>query len=193
MLTARECMMRDIANLFEHPNSEENQKKLKNIVRGYRVQIKPDAQNMSQMSARGQLIDSVMVLWDNPDSESRSRQLVGLMRIYRMQVKQNKSRKVAVDPIVAVQPVQGYQRQKRTKSNPTPVAGGPKRNQTKRGECPKCHSPGVVLAPGVSGEEFMACIYCGFQMFEKRKPGGGLEFDAASELFGRTFDENDRA
>ena len=193
MPTARECMLSDIEALLSCPESTELREKLENIVREYRVQMKPEAQNFGQVSARAHLIDSVLSLWRKSEKEKRSAELQGLMGIYRMQVKQSRSRKAVVDPIVAVQAVVGQQPQNRAKPQPVPVAGGPRRNSKQRGECPKCHSPGVVLAPELSGEPFMACIYCGFQVFEKRKAGGKLEFDAASELFGRTFDDNDRA
>ena len=193
MLTARERMLRDIKGLLSRSKCDKNLDQLKNIVQGYRVQIKPDAQNEARLSARAHLIDSIQTVWHDSEPETRSRKLEGLMGKYRMQVKQSRSRKAIVDPIVAVVPVEGHQGKRKAKASVTPVAGGPKRNQTKRGECPKCHSPGVVAAPELSGESFLACIYCGFQMFEKRRAGGELEYDAASELFGRTFDENDRA
>ena len=45
------------------------------------------------------------------------------------------------------------------------VAGGPRLRKKARGECPKCHSMGVVLARSYSGDEYYSCIYCGWQAF----------------------------
>ena len=47
-----------------------------------------------------------------------------------------------------------------------PVAGGPRRRQKARGECPKCKSHGVVLARSYSGDEYYSCIYCGWQAYK---------------------------
>jgi hypothetical protein len=47
-----------------------------------------------------------------------------------------------------------------------PVAGGPRARKKARGECPKCHSMGVVLARSYSGDEYYSCIYCGWQAYK---------------------------
>lgn len=47
-----------------------------------------------------------------------------------------------------------------------PVGGGPRRKGRSRGECPKCHSLGVVLARSYAGDEYYSCIYCGFQAYK---------------------------
>ena len=47
-----------------------------------------------------------------------------------------------------------------------PVAGGPRKRGRTRGECPKCHSMGVVLARSYSGDEYFSCIYCGWQAYK---------------------------
>lgn len=47
-----------------------------------------------------------------------------------------------------------------------PVGGGPRRKGRSRGECPKCHSMGVVLARSYAGDEYYSCIYCGWQAYK---------------------------
>jgi hypothetical protein len=46
------------------------------------------------------------------------------------------------------------------------VHGGPRARRKQRGECPKCHSLGVVLARSYSGDDYYSCIYCGWQTFK---------------------------
>jgi len=48
-----------------------------------------------------------------------------------------------------------------------------------------------VLAHESSGEDHFSCIYCGFQMFQSRKQGGGLGLSVAAQLLGRKFNESD--
>jgi hypothetical protein len=67
-----------------------------------------------------------------------------------------------------------------------PVAGGPRRRQKARGECPKCKSLGVVLARSYSGDEYYSCIYCGWQAY---KPADDDDPNAslAVRLLGQTL------
>jgi hypothetical protein len=72
-----------------------------------------------------------------------------------------------------------------------PVAGGPRKRGRTRGECPKCHSMGVVLARSYSGDEYFSCIYCGWQAYkptEEDDPNASL----AVRLLGQTAPENPR-
>ena len=67
-----------------------------------------------------------------------------------------------------------------------PVAGGPRRRQKVRGECPKCKSHGVVLARSYSGDEYYSCIYCGWQAYkptDEDDPNASL----AIRLLGQTL------
>jgi len=67
-----------------------------------------------------------------------------------------------------------------------PVAGGPRRRQKARGECPKCKSHGVVLARSYSGDEYYSCIYCGWQAYkptDEDDPNASL----AIRLLGQTL------
>ncbi len=67
-----------------------------------------------------------------------------------------------------------------------PVAGGPRRRQKARGECPKCKSLGVVLARSYSGDEYYSCIYCGWQAYkptDEDDPNASL----AIRLLGQTL------
>ncbi|MBI1947733.1 MAG: hypothetical protein HYS27_18740 [Deltaproteobacteria bacterium] len=67
-----------------------------------------------------------------------------------------------------------------------PVAGGPRKRGRTRGECPKCHSMGVVLARSYAGDEYFSCIYCGWQAFkptDEDDPNASL----AVRLLGQTL------
>lgn len=66
-----------------------------------------------------------------------------------------------------------------------PVGGGPRRKGRSRGECPKCHSMGVVLARSYAGDEYYSCIYCGWQAF---KPAD--ENDPTASLAGRLLGQS---
>ncbi len=72
-----------------------------------------------------------------------------------------------------------------------PVAGGPRKRGKSRGECPKCHSLGVVLARSYSGDEYFSCIYCGWQAYkpvDEDDPNASL----AVRLLGQTLPETSR-
>ncbi len=72
-----------------------------------------------------------------------------------------------------------------------PVAGGPRKRGRTRGECPKCHSMGVVLARSYSGDEYFSCIYCGWQAYkptEEDDPNASL----AVRLLGQSPSETPR-
>lgn len=72
-----------------------------------------------------------------------------------------------------------------------PVAGGPRKRGRSRGECPKCHSMGVVLARSYSGDEYFSCIYCGWQAYkptDEDDPNASL----AVRLLGQTPSESSR-
>lgn len=72
-----------------------------------------------------------------------------------------------------------------------PVAGGPRKRGRTRGECPKCHSMGVVLARSYSGDEYFSCIYCGWQAYkptEEDDPNASL----AVRLLGQSPPETPR-
>ncbi|MBI5496598.1 MAG: hypothetical protein HY904_16375 [Deltaproteobacteria bacterium] len=48
----------------------------------------------------------------------------------------------------------------------TPLFPGTPTGPSRRSECPKCKSRGVVLARSYTQEEFFSCIYCGWQAFK---------------------------
>ena len=79
----------------------------------------------------------------------------------------------------------------RGRSSAEPVAGGPRKRGRTRGECPKCHSMGVVLARSYSGDEYFSCIYCGWQAYkpaEEDDPNASL----AVRLLGQSPTETSR-
>lgn len=60
----------------------------------------------------------------------------------------------------------GHPSEERPRRIVEPVGGGPRRKGRSRGECPKCHSMGVVLARSYAGDEYYSCIYCGWQAYK---------------------------
>ena len=48
----------------------------------------------------------------------------------------------------------------------TPLFPGTPTGPSRRSECPKCKSRGVVLARAYTHEEYYSCIYCGWQAFK---------------------------
>ena len=48
----------------------------------------------------------------------------------------------------------------------TPLFPGTPTGPSRRSECPKCKSRGVVLARSYTQEEYFSCIYCGWQAFK---------------------------
>jgi hypothetical protein len=71
-----------------------------------------------------------------------------------------------------------------------PLAGGPQKRSMNRGQCPKCHSMGVVLARSYANDEYFSCIYCGFQAF-RASIDAELDLPLAAELLSRQFDDQD--
>lgn len=82
----------------------------------------------------------------------------------------------------------GHERAARPRRIVEPVGGGPRRKGRSRGECPKCHSMGVVLARSYAGDEYYSCIYCGWQAFkpaDENDPSASL----AVKLLGQSAPE----
>lgn len=70
------------------------------------------------------------------------------------------------EPEVAAEAPGNGHREDRPRRTVEPVGGGPRRKGRTRGECPKCHSMGVVLARSYAGDEYYSCIYCGWQAYK---------------------------
>lgn len=68
--------------------------------------------------------------------------------------------------VPAEAPSNGHTTEERPRRTVEPVGGGPRRKGRSRGECPKCHSMGVVLARSYAGDEYYSCIYCGWQAYK---------------------------
>lgn len=82
-------------------------------------------------------------------------------------------------------------RSRPVRASAEPVAGGPRKRGKTRGECPKCHSMGVVLAHSYSGDEYFSCIYCGWQAYkpvDEDDPNASL----AVRLLGQGSNESSR-
>lgn len=91
--------------------------------------------------------------------------------------------------LAASEPPSPSLRARPSRATAEPVAGGPRKRGRSRGECPKCHSMGVVLARSYSGDEYFSCIYCGWQAY---KPADENDANAslAVKLLGQTPSES---
>lgn len=189
MSTARENLIQEVMKIPQEPMTVSSTVRLKNIINRYRVQLKPWAQSLPGISAREKLLSVLTNLCSQETAQFN--QFKDAVKAFRMQTKPLKRRVSPVEPVVSSTQSRGRSNGDQVSSKISePIAGGPQRGKKSRGECPKCHSMGVVLSQELTDAHY-ACIYCGFQVFQKRAQGGDLALSIATELFGRTFDEND--
>jgi hypothetical protein len=182
LATAREMLYDEIVALTAAPPNDGSADEIRSIMTRYRVQTKPGINIPDGVTARDALGDRLMQLWrDNPaDLQAK----VGTMiDEFRMQVKRKgaSSGKKKAPPKPAAARAKPAPKaaaaapdaapdadEAPTPAGPrgmAPVAGGPRKKGKTRGECPKCHSMGVVLAPSYAGDEYYSCIYCGWQAY----------------------------
>ena len=184
MATARDLLLVELLKLFNTAYTERSEQTLVKSLERFRVQAK-SASASTHGTARELLIHDLKTLWlERPKADLADSILLVLSR-YRMQLK----------PLEAKQGAKSRSKMLSQMSangvTGEPVAGGPQRRQRIRGECPKCHSMGVVLARSYSGDEYCSCIYCGYQTY---RAAMDLEFDLpmAAELLNRRFDEKEQ-
>ncbi len=63
------------------------------------------------------------------------------------------------------------QKKEETHTQPQPLAGGPRSAKSERGECPKCKSKGVTRSSAYGADDYLSCVYCGWQGFLPKSEG----------------------
>jgi hypothetical protein len=183
MATARDTLLAELLKLFKMAFSDRADDHIASLLERFRIQSKsgPDS---SKGTARELLSAQLLNLWKAQPGDL-GKAILEAINQYRMQLKQTEKKKTG-----AKERVKAVSKKSEVKQISEPLAGGPQKRQRVRGECPKCHSMGVVLARSYNGDEYFSCIYCGYQTY---RAGMELEFDMplAAELLNRRFDEKD--
>ena len=189
---------------------------MRRIMARYRVQTKPGIDIPAGTTARDALGDRLLGLWRQAGTTDVSQTVGTTIDEFRMQMKgaggtssPPKPARAASRPTAprSERADRADAKQVRTTalgpSDPPPpraslrspraiaepVAGGPRKRGKSRGECPKCHSMGVVLARSYSGDEYFSCIYCGWQAYkpvDEDDPNASL----AVRLLGQSIPES---
>lgn len=214
MATAREKLYDEVVALIASPAGDDAEATIKKIMTRYRVQTKPGVNIGAGNTARDALGDRLLELWRTNPPDAKS-QIGSTIDEFRMQVKQRASagaKPKRPAPAAEVKPPPPRPAAPAPKAHPEPAAearrdneddlpapsqrrrvvepvgGGPRRRGKSRGECPKCHSMGVVLARSYAGDEYYSCIYCGWQAYkpaDENDPTASL----AVRLLGQTVGE----
>lgn len=187
MATARDTLLADLVKLFKSGYSDRAESGVGALLDRFRIQAKsgPDAK---RGTARELLSAELLNLWKTQSLADLTKPILAAVSQYRMQLKQAGAEKKTN----AKEKIKLASKGLVSKRVEQPLAGGPQKRQRVRGECPKCHSMGVVLARSYNGDEYFSCIYCGYQTY---RAAMDLEFDLplAAELLNRRFDEKDQA
>ncbi len=202
MMTARDSLLHEILTLTKRPYSKLAKANIAKVLTGYRIQAKPSLVLLEKMTARETLQEKVLEAWQILNASRLEYDIKEAIDDYRMQFKQNTKNKStkemglvqATRNAANVDGNAGLPKKKAVvisvshRKDGGPIAGGPKKRQYARSECPKCHSMGVVLARASCGDGYFSCIYCGFQAYRGRLDSE-LDLPLAAELLGRRFDE----
>jgi hypothetical protein len=217
--TARDLLLSDIQNLVKTPFSSNASVEVSKTLDRYRVQAKPTTTLREGITAREALGEDILASWFGPQTHELDDILKKTIDRYRMQLKQSgDERNGQAAPKAAPRavgekingrapdkkkaaPLPSEELPKKAKKGKKielekratlsePVAGGPQKRNRSRGQCPKCHSMGVVLARSYSGDEYFSCIYCGFQAY-RASLDAELDLPLAAELLGRRFDDRE--
>jgi hypothetical protein len=214
LATAREKLYDEVVALIGSPPGGDAEASIKKIMTRYRVQTKPGVNIGPGETARDALGERLLELWRTLPPDAKA-QIGSTIDEFRMQVKQRSSGGAkpkkpptgpadeAKKPAPRPAPAPPAARPEPTpflngddeRPDPLgrrrviePVGGGPRRRGKTRGECPKCHSQGVVLARSYAGDEYYSCIYCGWQAYrpaDENDPTASL----AVRLLGQTVDK----
>lgn len=190
MTTARNLLYADLTKVLTTKSEGTVRERVLVTLEKYRIQLRPGLKVDHGLTAREALFNEIIEKCTMISAAEIPRRLDTVFDSYRMQSKGKASKKSANgtnDSVDGRSPTfQGGKLVHGVKMEP--VGGGPVRRSKARGECPKCHSMGVVLAHSYSGDDYFSCIYCGFQAY-----GAAIETDLdlplAAELLGRRFDE----
>ncbi len=216
MATARETLFDEVLHLLSQAHDATAVHNLSTIIDKYRIQAKPGQFVSEGQTARETIAAQILLEWQAKGTETPQK-LAKIIDHFRMQHKQipvagaekshdasgthapranvNKKKSAESKKNADVHKVTELMAEDTHKDvaelSHEPVGGGPIKRKSARGQCPKCHSIGVVLARSYTGDEYFSCIYCGYQSF---RAGIDTELDLplAAELLQRKFDDNDQ-
>ena len=185
MATARDTLLVDLSRLLKTAYSERSTASVGALLEQFRIQSKSGPDTL-RGTARELLSMQLLRLWRDQLSGDFSQAILNTLNQYRMQLKKAADKKTGTK-----NKSKALSKKLLSKLPLEPLAGGPQKRQRIRGECPKCHSMGVVLARSYNGDEYFSCIYCGYQTYRTTLD---LDFDLpmAAELLNRRFDEKDQ-
>jgi hypothetical protein len=196
MTTAREKLYEEIVALVQNGAGASADGEMRKIMARYRVQTKPGIDIAPGATARDALGDRLLKIWRDSAGTDASKVIGTTIDEFRMQMKgaggsvppkparpstsrvpmpaileddDPPPRQEARPPSRTAPPVPAAEPARAAKPGRAvaePVAGGPRKRGKSRGECPKCHSMGVVLARSYAGDEYFSCIYCGWQAYK---------------------------
>lgn len=194
MTTARNLLYTDLIKVLGAKSNETVRERILSTLDKYRVQMKPGMPISSGTTARESLFNDIIETCTVIPSAEVPRRLQALFDRYRMQAKKKGEleKEAKSKDTIAVgasgNKKNGVGVKKKSLVKMEPLGGGPVKRTKARGECPKCHSMGVVLAHSYAGDDYFSCIYCGFQAY-RAVVETDLDLPLAAELLGRRFDE----
>lgn len=194
MTTARNLLYADLAQALTANSQETVRERVLRILDKYRIQMKPGISLEEGQTARESIFREIMEKCTVVSAAEIPRKLNTIFARYRMQSKQKLAGQARERDSASKADSNDKNKEAalgaKTKSNmkTEPLGGGPIKRTKIRGECPKCHSRGVVLAHSYAGDDYFSCIYCGFQAF-RAAIETELDLPLAAELLGRRFDD----
>lgn len=195
MTTARNLLYSDLTLALTAKTGQPVRERILSALDKYRVQMKPGINLENGATARESLFQEVMEKCSSLTNAEVPHALNAIFERYRMQTKQKLSGEKGGASSASKNGVDSFDKnggKSKAKVKSAPLGGGPLKRTKVRGECPKCHSRGVVLAHSYAGDDYFSCIYCGFQAF-KAVIETDLDLPLAAELLGRRFDEKNEA
>lgn len=196
MTTAREKLYEEMVAMSASPPGPGAEAEIRKLMTRYRVQTKPGIDIPAGATARDALGDRLLALWRDggADLNNKLGATIDEFRM-QLKGPGNSSSpprpapRPSRPPVPALadddppdppptrapekRPVPSFAAPEPTpranlsaRGGAEPVAGGPRKRGRTRGECPKCHSMGVVLARSYAGDEYFSCIYCGWQAYK---------------------------
>ena len=209
--------MQALEAILSQSFSNEGKITLERLLNSYRVQAKPGENFDKNQTARDALFANLHNSWGKKLSLNRT-QIAPLIAPFRMQLKQGLNRaryrdlkdqksnltNNPINPILdnrkarlreyyaRIENAYFTDRETKypTKINSTAIAGGPEKKSSNRGQCPKCHSEGIVLAAAYETENYYTCIYCGYQAYLNTKKSD-LDLPYAAQLLTDAFGEHE--
>lgn len=183
--TARERLLKALLTVVSQPASIEAKTTLKRLLNNYRVQAKPETNVEDGLTARDSLANKIIFAWQSSPLDKKA--ICEMTDGYRMQLKNNAKKAFfenEADSSKTVSHIGPNLNEEKGKDkinhenayfkesdlndkqqNLSAIAGGPIAQNSKKGQCPKCKSQGIVIARVYQKDDYYSCIYCGYQSF----------------------------